>query len=64
VTKLRLLDHIVSAGEQRIGDGEAERLRSLEIDHQFELGRLLDGKGTWRLSERTKAALAAAKARG
>ena len=28
--------------EQRWRDGEPERLSSLEIDHQLELGRLLD----------------------
>ena len=38
-----LFDHLVGAGEQRVGDGEAERLGGLEVDHQLELGRLLDG---------------------
>ena len=34
-------DHLVGAGEQRGGTVEAERLGSLEVDDQFELGRLL-----------------------
>jgi hypothetical protein len=36
-----LFDHLVGAGEQRWRHREAERLRSLEIDHQFVLGRVL-----------------------
>src|SRR6516162_3397652 len=42
-TSLRLahsLDHLVGNREQRWRNGEAERLRSLEIDDQFELCRL------------------------
>src|SRR5215210_5955805 len=39
-----LFDHFVGAVEQRQWDGEAERLRGFEIDHQFELGRQLHGK--------------------
>ena len=44
-TSLRLahlFDHLVGAGEQRWGHFEAERLGSLQIDHQLEIGRLLD----------------------
>jgi hypothetical protein len=37
-----LLDHLVSAGEQRRWHGDAKRLRGLQIDDQLELGRLLD----------------------
>jgi len=37
-------DYLVGAGEQRRWHGEAERLSSLEIDDQLELGRLLDRK--------------------
>jgi hypothetical protein len=37
-----LLDHLVGGGQQRFGDGEAERLGGLEVDHQLELGRLRD----------------------
>ena len=39
-----LLDHLVGAGEQRGRDGNSERFGSLEIDHQLELGRLLNRK--------------------
>jgi hypothetical protein len=35
-------DDLVGAGEDRWRDGEAERLRSLEINDQLEFGRLLD----------------------
>jgi hypothetical protein len=37
-----LLDHLVGGGQKRFGDGEAERRRSLHVDHQFDLGGLLD----------------------
>ena len=36
-----LFDHLVGAGEQRWRHREAERLGSLEIDHQLVLGRRL-----------------------
>jgi hypothetical protein len=35
-------DHLVGAHEQRERDGEAERLRSLEVDEQLDLGGLLE----------------------
>jgi hypothetical protein len=38
-----LFDHPVGAGEEGFGDGQPERLGGLEIDHQLELARLLDG---------------------
>src|SRR5215467_5083387 len=38
----RLLDHVVGADEDRLRDRQPERLGGLEIDHQLELGRLLD----------------------
>src|SRR6478752_1559790 len=46
-TSLRLahlLDHLIGTGNQRWWDGEAERLRSLQIDHQLKLGGLLNRK--------------------
>src|SRR5262249_40409998 len=35
-----LFDHLVGAGKQRGWDGETDRLGSLEVDHELELGRL------------------------
>ena len=35
------LDHLVGAGEQRLGDGQAKHLRSFEIDDQLKFGRRL-----------------------
>jgi hypothetical protein len=40
--KTSLFDHLVRACEQRIGRIEAERLGSLEVDHQFKFGRKLN----------------------
>ena len=39
-TLRQLFDHLVGAGEQRGGQGQAERLGSLEVDDKLELGRL------------------------
>jgi hypothetical protein len=36
-----LLDDLVGSHKQRVRHGQAERVRSLEINRQFELGRLL-----------------------
>jgi hypothetical protein len=35
-------DHLIAAGEQRRRHAEAERLRGLQVDSQFEFCRLLD----------------------
>src|SRR5262245_25360883 len=40
--KSRLFNHLVGAREQRRRHVDAKHLRSLEIDHQLELGRPLD----------------------
>jgi hypothetical protein len=40
----RSLDHLVGALLEMERHVEAERLRGLEVDHQFELDRGLDGK--------------------
>jgi hypothetical protein len=39
-----LFDHLVGGGEHRRWHRDAERLRSLEVDNQLELRRLLDGQ--------------------
>ena len=40
----RLLNHRVRAQQQRLRDGDTERLRGFEVDDQLELRRLLDGE--------------------
>jgi hypothetical protein len=39
-TAVRLFDHLVGAQKERPRDCQPERFRDLEIDDQFELGRL------------------------
>ena len=39
-----LLDHLIRAQQQQLRDSNAECLCGLQVDHQLELGRLLDGK--------------------
>jgi hypothetical protein len=34
------LDDVVGDGQQRRREGNAKRLRALEVDHELELGRL------------------------
>src|SRR5215831_5251346 len=41
------LDHLVGAGEERFGDGQPERLGGSQVDHELELGRLLDRDVAW-----------------
>jgi hypothetical protein len=54
----KLLDHLVGACEQRGRDGEAERLRGLDIDDKLEFGRLFDrqiaGIGALRILSATE----------
>ena len=40
---VHLLDHLIRPRQQRRRDREAEGLGGLEVDHEVELGRLLDG---------------------
>src|SRR5262245_23107595 len=50
-TSLRLahlLDHLVSAGEQRLRYGKAEHLRGLDVNDQREFRRLLHRHVCWR----------------
>src|SRR5262249_46083760 len=46
-TLAELLDHLVSAGEQRRRHGEADRPGSLQIDDELELGGLQDREVCW-----------------
>src|ERR1700730_11525531 len=40
----RLLDHLVGAQQKLLRDRKPDRLRGLEVDRQYELGRQLDRK--------------------
>ncbi len=42
--RMHLLDELIGKREQCRWHGEAKHLRRFQIDHQFELGRLLDGQ--------------------
>src|SRR6516164_8257777 len=35
-------DHLVGASEERFGNRKADRFRGFDVDHQLELGRLLN----------------------
>src|SRR5215470_18803766 len=39
-----LLDHLIRPREHRLRNSQAKRLGGLEVDHQLELGGLLDGQ--------------------
>ena len=41
------MDHLVSGGEQRFGDVEAQRLGGFEVDHRFVLSRRLHRQVGW-----------------
>src|SRR4051795_4744422 len=41
-------DHVVGAGEERGRDNEVQRLRSLKINHQLQLGWELHWQIPWR----------------
>src|SRR6516225_1039226 len=43
-------DHLVSAGEQRCGNFDAERLSRLQVDDEFESSRQLDRHLGWFLA--------------
>jgi hypothetical protein len=45
--QITLLDHLVSGNEQSLRHRDAERLRSLEINHQVEFRRLFDWEIRW-----------------
>jgi hypothetical protein len=42
-----LFDQLVGAKQERFGNGEANRLGSLEVDDQLVFGRLLYGQVGW-----------------
>jgi hypothetical protein len=42
-----LFDHLVGKREQLVGNYQTKRPRGLEIEHQIELGRLLDRNIAW-----------------
>ena len=48
-----LFDHLVGGDEQVRRDGDALRLGGLQIDHRFELGRILRRKLTRLLAAQT-----------
>ena len=45
--RVSLFDHLVGDGEQPRREAEVERLGSLDVDHELEFCRLLDGQIDW-----------------
>jgi hypothetical protein len=41
---MQLLDHLIGPQQERLWNRETEGLGGLQVDHQLELRRLLDGK--------------------
>jgi hypothetical protein len=46
-SNVQLLDHLVGKREQLVGNRQAERFGSLQIDNEGELGRLFDREVCW-----------------
>ena len=46
-SNVQLLDHLVGKREQLVGNRQAERFGSLQIDDEGELGRLFDREVCW-----------------
>jgi hypothetical protein len=44
------LNYLVRGGQQRFRDGKAERFGGLEVNDQFQLGRLLNWQIGWFLA--------------
>ena len=44
---MSLLDHLVGSGEKHRGHRDTERLGRAHVQHELELGRLLDGQIRW-----------------